>query len=84
MAGTFLWYFIKIKQVVSGKKMFIDAWTDGRPDGHTTDNRPWHKLAGLWPVELKITVEWRRKDLRLFLVGQSVCLDNVSGVFINK
>ena len=22
-------------------------------DGCTTDNRPWNKLAGLWPVELK-------------------------------
>ena len=26
----------------------MDAQTDGR----TTDNGPWHKLGGLWPVEL--------------------------------
>ena len=26
---------------------------NGRTDGRTTDNRLWHKLAGLWPVELK-------------------------------
>ena len=25
-----------------------------RMDGRMTDNGPWHKLAGLWPVELKI------------------------------
>ena len=23
-------------------------------DARTEDNRPWHKLTGLWPVELKI------------------------------
>ena len=28
----------------------------GRTDWRTTDNRPWHKLAGLWPVELKIAI----------------------------
>ena len=26
---------------------------DGRMDGRMMDNRPWHKLAGLRPVELK-------------------------------
>ena len=26
---------------------------NARTDGHTTDNGPWHKLAGLRPVELK-------------------------------
>ena len=26
---------------------------NARTDGCTTDNGPWHKLAGLWPVELK-------------------------------
>ena len=26
----------------------------GRMDGRTTDNRPWHKLAGLRQVELKM------------------------------
>ena len=31
-----------------------DGCTSGQPDGCTTDNRPSHKLAGLWPVELKI------------------------------
>ena len=30
---------------------------DGWPDGRTTDNGPWHKLAGLRPVELKTTSE---------------------------
>ena len=30
----------------------VNALTDGRTDGRTTDNRPWHKLAGLRPVEL--------------------------------
>ena len=60
MAGTFLWNFIKIQQAVSEKKMIkekVNARTDGRTDGRTNrctvDNRPWHKLAGLWPVELK-------------------------------
>ena len=28
--------------------------TDRRTHARTTDNRPWHKLAGLQPVELKI------------------------------
>ena len=57
MAGTFLWNFIKIRSVVSEKKMFkekVNALTDARTDGRTTDNGPWHKLAGLRPVELKI------------------------------
>ena len=52
MAGTCLWNFIKIRLVVSEKKMFkekINALTDGR----TTDNGPWHKLTSLRPVELK-------------------------------
>ena len=31
-----------------------DGWTDGRMHARTTDNGPWHKLAGLRPVELKI------------------------------
>ena len=31
-----------------------------RTDGRTTDNGPWHKLAGLQPVELK---------MRILLVG---------------
>ena len=50
MPGTFLWNFIKIWLVVS-EKMFkekVKARTDGR-----TDNGPWHKIAGLRPVELK-------------------------------
>ena len=61
MARTFLWNFIKIQQVVSEKKMFkekvntrTDGYIDRQTDEHTTDNRPWHKLTGLWPVELKI------------------------------
>ena len=35
----------------------VNAWTDGRTDGRTTDNGPWHKLAGLRPVELTKLVE---------------------------
>ena len=31
----------------------VNTQTDGRTDGRTADNRPWHKLAGLRPVELK-------------------------------
>ena len=27
---------------------------NARTDGRTTDNGPWHKLAGLRPVELKM------------------------------
>ena len=27
---------------------------NARTDGRTSNNGPWHKLAGLWPVELKI------------------------------
>ena len=46
MADTFLWNFIKIRSVVS-EKMFKEK-AHGR-----THNRPWHKLAGLQPVELK-------------------------------
>ena len=30
-----------------------DGRTDGRTDARTTDTGPWHKLAGLRPVELK-------------------------------
>ena len=30
---------------------------NARTDGRTTDNGPWHKLAGLRPVELK-TIEF--------------------------
>ena len=52
MAGTFLWNFIKIRWVVSVKKMFKEK-VNGRTDRRMTDNGPWHKLAGLWPVELK-------------------------------
>ena len=32
----------------------VNTRTDGRTDGRTTDNGPWHKLAGLRPVELKM------------------------------
>ena len=32
----------------------VNAPMDGLTDGRKTDNRPWHKLAGLRPVELKI------------------------------
>ena len=31
----------------------VNAQTDGHTDGRTADNGPWHKLAGLRPVELK-------------------------------
>ena len=31
----------------------VNARTDGRTHARTTDNGPWHKLAGLRPVELK-------------------------------
>ena len=31
----------------------VNGRTDARTDGRTTDNGPWHKLAGLRPVELK-------------------------------
>ena len=50
MAGTFVWTFIKIGQVVSEKtfKIKVYTWTDGR----TTDTVPCHKPAGLWPVKL--------------------------------
>ena len=63
MAGTFLWNFIKIRSVVSEKKMFkekVNARADARTQGRTTDNRSWHKLAGLWPVELKIV--WKGEN----------------------
>ena len=30
----------------------MDTWTDRRPDKRTTGKGPWHKLAGLQPVEL--------------------------------
>ena len=59
MAGTFLWNIIKIGQVVSEKRMFkekVDTRKDGWTDGRTTDNEPWHKLTGLWPVELKMPI----------------------------
>ena len=51
MVGTFLWNFIKIRYVVSEKKMFKEK-VNAQMDGRTTDNGPWHKLTGLWPVEL--------------------------------
>ena len=63
MVGTFLWNFIKIRWVVSAKKMFkekVNARMDGQTDGRMTDNRPWHKLAGLQPVELKIKLKINR------------------------
>ena len=56
MVRTFPVNFIKIQWVVSEKKIFkekVIARTDECKDGHTTDNGPWHELAGLWPVELK-------------------------------
>ena len=31
----------------------VNAQTDARTDGRMTENGPWHKLAGLRPVELK-------------------------------
>ena len=46
-----------------------------RTDGRTTDNRPWHKLAGLRPVELKngwqdiLVIESTKEDLQINLVG---------------
>ena len=47
------------KEKVNGR---TDGRTDGRPhartDGRTTDTGPWHKLAGLRPVELK-TAEFK-------------------------
>ena len=70
MAGTFLWNFIKIRYVVSEKKMFkekVNPQTDGRRC--TTDNRPWHKLAGLRPVELKTAT---KSPLDLWLLEQSI------------
>ena len=33
-----------------------DARTHRRMDGRTTDNGPWHKLAGLRPVKLKTSI----------------------------
>ena len=33
----------------------FNARMDGHTHGRTTDNRPWHNLAGLRPVELKKT-----------------------------
>ena len=46
---------------------------NARTDGRTTDNGPWHKLAGLRSVELKKVVfcEWledkqKSKDIVLF------------------
>ena len=56
MVGTFLWNFIKIRLVVSEKKMFKEK-VNGRTDARTMDNGPWHKLTGLWPVELKIDLK---------------------------
>ena len=47
----------------------VNALTDAR-----TDNGPWHKLAGLWPVELKtiscevikVEIVWKRvKDMKI-------------------
>ena len=35
-------------------KIKVNGRMDARTDGRTTDNGPWHKLAGLRPVELKI------------------------------
>ena len=52
MVGTFLWNLIKIRWVVSVKKMFKEK-VNARTHGRTTNTGPWHKLAGLWPVELK-------------------------------
>ena len=54
MAGTFLWNFIKIRWVVSEKRCLKKRLTHTLTHAHTIDNGPWHKLAGLWPVELKI------------------------------
>ena len=54
MSETFLWNFIKIRWVVSEKKMLkekVNARTEPRTHNR---QRPWHNLAGLWPVELKI------------------------------
>ena len=37
---------------------------NARTDGRTTDNGPWHKLAGLRPVELKIVdFTWKGRNL---------------------
>ena len=47
MVGTFLWDFIKIRWVVSEKKMFkekVNAWTDAR----TTDNDISSLAYGQW------------------------------------
>ena len=80
MPGTFLWNFIKIRSVVS-EKMFkekVNAQTDGR----TMDNRPWHKLAGLWPVELKITADtWlftiSRQKIVYTLPIENICRQHI-------
>ena len=34
-----------------------------RTDGRTTDTGPWHKLAGLRPVELKIIYKYEMHAL---------------------
>ena len=36
------------------KEKLTHAQTDAHMDGRTTDNGPWHKLAGLWPMKQKI------------------------------
>ena len=35
---------------------------NARTDGRTTDNGPWHKLAGLRPVELKMNCGERKQE----------------------
>ena len=87
MAGTFLW---KIPFVVSEKKMFkekVNAGTNGR----TTDNRPWHKLAGLQPVELNIVLDWEgiagfgdNSNVQHFLLFSTVFSPNFSIMVVSQ
>ena len=53
MAGTFLWNFIKIRWGIWEEKKMFKEKVNTQTDRHMTDNGPWHKLAGIQPVELK-------------------------------
>ena len=44
---------------------------DARMGGRTTHKRPWHKLAGLWPVELKFKI-WTATIIINFILKHHV------------
>ena len=51
----------------------VNARTDARTHGRTTDNGPWHKLAGLRPVELKTN----NSNLRCLQILSNIYAANV-------